>query len=209
MSNYKTAVLLLATFFAYMNATLAQTKNTLPNIKAKAPKTKYMDWGKEPVESQDGPTDTWSWHSMMCDGPQPDKTKASSTLVAQGKVKYLANNVCDDNPNTAWVEGNADYGIGEYLEFKEWGAMGDGTISILNGYQSSKASWENNSRVKKFKVTVNGKDYCTLELSDVMGIQTFILSNNKSGTIRFTIMEVYPGLKWKDTAISGIFSCGG
>jgi hypothetical protein len=86
--------------------------------------------------------------------------------------------------------------------------MGDGTISILNGYQSSKASWENNSRVKKIKITVNGKDYCTLELSDVMGIQSFVLPN-KSGTIRFTIMEVYPGLKWKDTAISGIFSCGG
>ena len=208
MSNYKTAVLLLAAFFAHMNATSAQTKNTLPNIKAKAPKTKYMDWGKEPVESQDGPTDTWSWHSMMCDGPQPDKTKASSTLAPQGKVKYLANNVCDDNPNTAWVEGNADYGIGEYIEFKEWGAMGDGTISILNGYQSSKASWENNSRVKKLKITVNGKDYCTLELSDVMGVQSFVLPN-KRGIIRFTIMEVYPGLKWKDTAISGIFSCGG
>ncbi len=208
MNNHKTAALILAAFFAYTNATIAQTKNNLPNIKAKAPKTKYMVWGKEPIEPQDGPPDTWTWTHMMCDGPQPDNTKASSTLAPQGKMKYLANNVCDDNPNTAWVEGNADYGIGEYIEFKEWGPMGDGTISILNGYQSSKASWENNSRVKKFKVTVNGKDYCTLELSDVMGIQSFVLPN-KSGTIRFTIMEVYPGLKWKDTAISGIFSCGG
>ncbi len=29
------------------------------------------------------------------------------------------------------------------------------------------------------------------------------------GQLRFTIMEVDPGLKWTDTAISGIFSCGG
>jgi hypothetical protein len=136
MNNHKTAALILAAFFAYTNATIAQTKNNLPNIKAKAPKTKYMVWGKEPIEPQDGPPDTWTWTHMMCDGPQPDNTKASSTLAPQGKMKYLANNVCDDNPNTAWVEGNADYGIGEYIEFKEWGPMGDGTISILNGYQS-------------------------------------------------------------------------
>jgi hypothetical protein len=205
----KSTTLLLVAFFAYTIVAKAQSKSTLPNIKAKAPQTKYKDWGKAPIESEDGPADTWSWQSMMCDGPQSDNTKASSTLAPQGKVKYSATNVCDDNPTSAWVEGNVDYGVGEYLEFKEWGSMGDGTISILNGYQSSKASWENNSRVKKFKVTVNGKDYCTLELADVMGVQTFVLPDNKRGTIRFTIMEVYPGLKWKDTAISGIFSCGG
>lgn len=246
MSNYRTAALLLAAFFAYAFDAIAQTKNTLPNIKAKAPQTKYKDWGKAPIESQDGPTDTWTWSSMMCGGPQSDNIKASSTLAQQGKIKYLATNVCDDNPNTAWVEGNADYGIGEFLEFKEWMPMGDGAISILNGYQSSKTSWENNSRVKKIKLSINGKDYCTIELSDVMGVQTIDLPSNIlniiqgeskvvnsesevpegsattndengnivyyipfTGSFRFTIMEVYPGLKWKDTAISGIFSCGG
>lgn len=209
MKTTNTAFLLLLALLINTYAAIAQVKNTLPSIKAKAPQAKYKDWGKAPVEPQDGPPETWSWDSMMCDGPQSDNTKASSTLAPQGKIKYSAINVCDDNPTTAWVEGNLDYGIGEYLEFKEWGSMGDGTISILNGYQSSKASWENNSRVKKFKVTVNGKDYCTLELADVMGVQTFVLPDNMRGTIRFTIVEVYPGLKWKDTAISGIFTCGG
>jgi hypothetical protein len=246
MNILKTTTLLLAAFFASTYAATAQSKTTLPNIKANAPQTKYMVWGKEPVEAQYGPTDTWTWTHMMCDGPQSDNTKASSTLAPQGKVKYSANNVCDDNPNTAWVEGNVDYGIGEYLEFKEWVPMGEGTISILNGYQSSKASWGNNSRVKKIKLSINGKDYCTIELSDVMGVQTIDLPSNIlkiiqgeskvvnsnsevpegaasiidesgkieytipfKGSFRFTIMEVYPGLKWKDTAISGIFSCGG
>ena len=246
MNNYKTASLLVIAFFSYTNATFAQTKNSLPTIKADAITSKYMVWGKEPVASQEGPTDTWTWNSYMCDGPPSENIKASSTLAPQGKVKYLASNVCDDNPNTAWVEGNADYGIGEYLEFKDWGPRGNGTISILNGYQSSKASWENNSRVKKIKVSINGKDYCIIELSDVMGVQTIDLPSNLlnilqgeskevnsdsevpegaasvndgsgkivysipfTGTLRFTIMEVYPGLKWKDTAISGIFSCGG
>ena len=47
-----------------------------------------------------------------------------------------------------------------------------------------------------------------------MGVQTFNLPANVSKVfgevkkVRFTILETYPGLKWKDTAISGIFSCG-
>ena len=196
-----------------LNIQTAFSQSNLPNIKAKIPTSKYKDWGTMPVESQDGPADTWTWTHQMCDGPQD--VKASSTLAQQGKYKYLASNILDDNPTTAWVEGNVDYGTGEFLEFKDWVPMGNGEISILNGYQSSKTSWENNSRVKKFKISINGKDMCILELGDVMGVQTFNLPANVSKVfgevkkVRFTILETYPGLKWKDTAISGIFSCGG
>ena len=193
----------------------AETNVQLPLIKGKMGENKYKDWGTSAPASDMVPPDPWSWTYTMCDGPAKENVKASTTLSAQGKYKYLANYVCDDDPTTAWVEGNADYGIGEFLEFKDWIPMGNGEISILNGYQASKASWENNSRVKKFKISINGKDVCILELGDVMGVQTFnlpviLLKNLGEGkTIRFTILEVYSGLKWKDTAISGIFSCGG
>lgn len=189
----------------------------LPSIKAITSGDKYVNWGAKPVENEDGPPDVWTMPSMMCDGlSDPDDVKASTVLASQGKYKYLAEYVCDDDPTTAWVEGNPDYGIGEFIEFNNPVIMGDGEISILNGYQSSKTSWENNSRVKKFKVSLNGKDFAILELADVMGAQTFtlpsILLNRIGGetdVLRFTILEVYPGTKYKDTAISGIFSCGG
>jgi hypothetical protein len=203
--------LIFALFVLDIQTVFSQTN--LSNIKAKIPTSKYTDWGAMPVESEDGPSETWSWTHQMCEGPQ--EVKASSTLAQQGKYKYTANNILDDNPTTAWVEGNVDYGIGEFLEFKEWVPMGTGEISMLNGYQSSKTAWENNSRVKKFKISINGKDVCILELGDVMGVQTFNLPANAlktlegGGILRFTILEVYPGLKYKDTAISGIFSCGG
>jgi len=219
--------------------------SNLSIIKAKLPVNKYKDWGKKPIEDM-GPADPWCWTHGMCYGPEEDNINASTTLAPQGKFKYLAKYVCDDDPTTAWVEGNADYGIGECLEFKNWIPMGNGEISILNGYQATRASWENNSRVKKFKISINGKDVCILELGDVMGVQTFNLPANIlkilqgetkivhsnaevpegassindgngnieytkpfKGSLRFTILEVFPGLKWKDTAISGIFSCGG
>ena len=211
MKKFNYSLLLLVSF-AFTNI-YAQAQ--LPAIKAKMSSTKYKDWGKKPLEGDMGPADPWTWTHNMCYGPMDENVKASTTLAPQGKFKYLAKYVCDDDPTTAWVEGNADYGVGEFIEFKDWMPMGNGEISILNGYQASRASWENNSRVKKFKISINGKDAYILDLGDVMGVQTFNLPANVAKVfgdvinVRFTILETYPGLKWKDTAISGIFSCGG
>ena len=197
----------------------AKPVETLPVIKAKAGSQRIMDWGKKPEEALEGPTDNWVWTHMMCHGVYGEDLRVSSTLAPQGKNNYKASNLGDDDPTTAWVEGHTDYGVGEYIELTDWSPSGDGTISILNGYQASKSSWENNSRVKQLKVSLDNKDYCIIELSDVMGIQQFQFpkdlqsviskSEGKSVKLRFTIKDVYPGIKWKDTAISEIFSCGG
>jgi hypothetical protein len=207
--------------------------------------SKYVEWGKKPISvgTDEGPPDAWTWPSMMCDGLCG--ISASSTLGPQGKFNYEPSNVCDDNPTTAWVEGAEDHGIGEFIEVDQM-VMSEGIIYILNGYQSSKTSWENNSRVKKLKISFNGIDICIVGLADKMGVQFFKVPeyvmqlmlgeeitvrslseipdgaihktdvNGKityslpsGGKLRFTIMDVYPGLKWKDTAISRIFSCGG
>jgi len=193
-------------------------QNTLPNFKADLPQTRYFDWGKPPIPDPEGPGEPWVHPHNMCHTIY-DQVLASSTLGPQGKNNYNVSNVSDDNPKTAWVEGQDDYGIGAYLEFTNFVIYGS-QIHILNGYQSSQTSWENNSRVKKLKVSCNGKDLCTLDLGDVMGIQTFTLTDamlqkinpseeGRQKTIRFTIMDVYPGIKWKDTAITEIFTCGG
>ncbi len=48
--------------------------------------------------------------------PEILTVKASSTLF-DGKRLYSVKGVFDDNPQTAWVEGKADQGIGEWVEF--------------------------------------------------------------------------------------------
>lgn len=106
---------------------------------------------------------------------------------------------------TAWVEGKADFGIGEFFEIKAAGIN-----TIYNGYQSSPKSCVENSRVKKFKVYKNNVALCYLDLTDEMGRQTFELPghNNynpeKSYVFRFEILDVYKGTKWSDVAISEI-----
>lgn len=195
---------------------LTSPVSNIPLVKAIAKTDKYVDWGTRPLEGEDGPADPWTMPFMMCQGPPflEGQLKASSTLAPNGKTNYLVSNVSDDDPTTAWVEGKPDDGIGEFLELN-WVPMGNGEISLLNGYQTSKSVWENNNRVKKIKVSIGGKEVCIVELADVMGSQQFTLPNYDGANskpdipMRFTILEVYPGLKWKDTAISGIFSCGG
>ena len=128
---------------------------------------------------------------------------ASSTLAPHASHSYDIENIQDYNHQTAWVEGKSDYGIGEYFI-----VAGDVNI-IYNGYQKSRYSWENNSRVKKFKIYKNNKPICYLKLNDLMGSQYFGLpedydSEEIDPVFKFEIVEVYKGDKWKDVAITHI-----
>ena len=223
MINSKTTCgfyLMTILFFSNSIGNAQKILSRYPIIYSQFSDVRYFDWGKRPIQPEDGPGENWTSSSMMCMGPT--QVVASSELANQGKFNYKANNISDDDPTTAWVEGNNDYGIGEFLEFQDWFVFGYREVYILNGYQSSKTAWENNSRVKEIEISFNGKILCSVILGDVMGLQTFVLttdiikfieSNNEiegsSKTVKFTIIDVYPGLKWKDTAISEIYTCGG
>jgi len=163
---------------------------------------------KSLVECEYG--DSWSW------GVVPEYV--SSELPLQKNNTYSRFNLGDRDPRTAWVEGENDYGIGEYIDMNihNEGSM---TMSILNGYQKSIKSWKDNSRVKTFKVYVNGEEIVYLHLEDRMGEQNISFSSLLSANfdnwdelelvIRLEIFDVYPGNKWSDVAISGIsvFAC--
>jgi hypothetical protein len=138
-----------------------------------------------------------------------------STLASQGSVNYAAKNVQDDDPMTAWVEGDTEYGIGEFIEVKN--VTISSMIFIYNGYQKNPKSFQENSRVKSLKVSENGVDRCIIRLTDEMGGQgvsteelklKFIKSALSNITLRLTITEVYPGTKYKDVAISELFNSG-
>ena len=156
-------------------------------------------------------------------------TSSSSTLANQGSTSYDAYNLKDWDPNTSWVEGESDYGIGEYfLVFPQENfdddrlpAVFEVPNRIYNGYQKSYSLWIKNSRVKKFKIYTtdyymdehyfDGEDYqsvyepvCYLILQDKMGGQYFDLPITLSGNfvIKFEIVEVYKGDNWSDVAIT-------
>ena len=167
----------------------------LPTVYAEGG-VKYYDYAaeqKSEIEEYGEYLSFWT-----CLAPTDIETSVSSFLQSQGSNSYHPNNMLDGNPQSAWVEGKSGYGIGQEITFE-----GGIPNMILNGYQKSINSYYNNSRVKTFKVYFNGKALCYLRLRDLMGEQRFDLPiNSYDGYLIFEIVDVYPGKKWKDTAIS-------
>lgn len=142
---------------------------------------------------------------------------ASSTLSPHGDYNYNVSNIDDYDPRTAWVEGRSDYGIGEYFEINAFDPHPGTLFFILNGLQKSVNLWKYNSRVKTFKIYYNETPLCYLRLEDNMQWQSFNLSDmpddldsyhdgddRRNITFRFEIVDVYPGMKWKDVCITEI-----
>jgi hypothetical protein len=159
--------------------------------------------------------------SWYCGGG-PDSVYASSTLYSVKNV-YAATNAHDLNYSTAWVEGVKGDGIGEYLVYHfEAGRPRITDIIVANGYVKSEKAWTENSRVKKLKLYYNNKPIAILNLEDKRQEQSFHftkpfgnkrdnhenLIKKNSWTLRFEILEVYPGDKYDDTAITEIYFDG-
>ena len=172
-------------------------------------------------EALSGPWQTISDGCSWYCGGMIEVTSASSSLPTSKSGSYAAVNLHDSDVRTAWVEGKEDYGVGESITLKSSGAYID-RIDIWNGYQKSPELYTKNSRVKVLKLYINDKPSILLHLEDTPAVQYFNLEKlieqtttsstsetpsteqPKPRTLRFEIMEVYPGSKWKDTAISEI-----
>lgn len=183
---------------------------TIPIIKSeRESKERFLDWGPKPKSDPNLIGQYQSWIVPM-GHTSVEVTSVSSFLAPQGKFNFKMNNLIDDDPKSAWVEGKADYGINEWIEFKEVSQ----SLIISNGFQYSKQVFMENSRVKSFEVKVGNKTVCYLQLDDCMGTQSFAVGDllskkDKSIPVRLIIKEVYEGTKYKDTAISEIFTLFG
>ena len=158
------------------------------------------------------------------DGPQDcfpvTNITATSRLAPQGNNNYNEKNLYDYNDFTPWVEGVKGYGIGEKVTFTlEDVSAGFTGISITNGYSKNQTAWKNNSRVKKLKLSVDGREKFILNLKDQMGEQVFqfgddVVLNVVDGefqevfTVTIEIIDVYKGIKYDDTAISEVTFLG-
>ncbi len=148
-------------------------------------------------------SDGCSWYC----GGLIEVQSASSQLPNSKANTYGADNIHDSDIRTAWVEGKDDYGIGESITLQSTGAHIE-QISIWNGYQKSPELYFQNSRPKSLKLYINDQPMYVLALEDSRAVQYFTIEGTKTidgpRRLRFEIIEVYPGSKWKDTAISEI-----
>jgi hypothetical protein len=146
-------------------------------------------------------------------------SEASSELLP--KDVYVARNIQDIDPTTAWVEGVKGDGIGETISFYTNKGHNQGeaflidSIGIINGYAKSPATFKNNGRVKKLFIRFDvDNDYepeynkplvKPVMLSDSPDMQIIRFKTPiKATDIEFKIAEVYKGEKFDDTAISEV-----
>ena len=151
--------------------------------------------------------------SWYCGG-QIDSITASSALGE----KYAAEKAHDFSIVTAWVEGVEGNGEGEYIKYAFPGTCPRiTTVLIHNGYVKNWDVWRDNGRVKKLLMYYNDKPYVILHLQDTPNLQSFdvgILGHEERSvaspawSIKFEILEVYPGEKYEDTVITEIYFDG-
>ena len=161
-------------------------------------------------------TDLYSGFCSWYCGGEILSVKASSSLKPQGKFNYKAENAHDFNHRSVWVEGAGGQGIGEWLEYEFPGRCPRITkVEILNGHVKNDKVWRENSRVKSLKMYYMGKPYAILDLEDSRTLQCFnvgVLGPHDEAapnwTLRFEILEVYPGEKFADTVISELYFDG-
>lgn len=156
--------------------------------------------------------EVYGWGCSWYCGGEVEAVEATSVRDSMLGSTYLPTQAADSRLSTAWVEGAEGDGIGERLTFTfsphSWPVS---EIKIVNGYAKNEKVWRANSRIRKLKVLHNGQWVYTLQLADIRDLQVFLLpdtlgtpSGKAPWTLSFEILEVYPGSKFSDTAITEI-----
>jgi hypothetical protein len=196
----------------YLFATIDSIIESYPNYKTAREhltSRQIKIYENEEEYSKEDHLDVGTWGCSWYCGGGPDSIFASSELKSFKNFDYKANNAHDFSLRTAWIEGHSGYGVGESLTYRfAKHSPPVTTIEIYNGYMKSEKTWQNNSRVKRLKLHVDGKPYAFLELKDIKSKQIFEIGLHQGQKtelyLKFEIVDVYKGDKYDDVAISEI-----
>lgn len=131
---------------------------------------------------------------------------ASSVLKPSKAIRYEPSMMFDGNRETAWVEGEADNGINETLTLHFGRDRLLSGFEIINGYDKTQRIWEANARVKTLDATTSDGQTLTVSLQDVRGASRVDFRPPiRTGWLELRIRGVFPGSKYKDTAISELY----
>lgn len=133
--------------------------------------------------------------------------QASSTLPPADGHSYDAGNLKGLGDDRVWSEGAKGSGAGEWLELKPVAPKPLAAVEIWPGFARSEALFQANARPKKIMVTLNGEHQFSADIPDAMDSHRIPIRGYTKPvkTIRLTFQEVWPGKKFEDLCISGIW----
>jgi hypothetical protein len=128
---------------------------------------------------------------------------ASTSLSPEKGNDYSPRRAFDGDPATAWVEGTAGNGEGEWIELLFGAPVTFQTVEIANGYAKSRKAYADNGRIARARLEFQGGGGYELTLQDSLEPQTIRLpAAVTSGWVRLVILSVYPGGRWQDTCLN-------
>lgn len=136
-------------------------------------------------------------------------TSASSHLPTDHGGQYQSWMATDDTLETAWVEGVAGPGVGEWIELTFPGTVEVHSIAIDVGYDRDADIFARNNRIKQVTLVFSDGEQVELDFADQRGMQTIPLvrapgPNVMTTSVRIVIDQVYPGSKYDDTCLAEI-----
>lgn len=139
------------------------------------------------------------------DGPPTSVTLSASSTFHQTGYDYSPKSAMDGDASTAWVEGVSGDGTGESLTLDFGSVCTVNTIQIWAGYQKGESLYEKNNRPERVRLTFSDGSSREIVLKDVYGMQSIDLGGDvQTASITITILSVYAGSAYDDTAISEI-----
>ena len=222
----KRSIITILIAITAMMAVHAQEKVIKPQSITPMPKISVEQWEKLSNQYEDDSEELWKYgditvyddlYSGRCSwycGGEVKSVTASSCLSPNNKFDYKGENAHDFNHESVWA--TKGKGIGESLTYTFEGKCPRiTTVEILNGHVKSEEAWKANSRVKKLRVWYNNQPYAILVLEDSRTLQSFDVGilgyyddAKPDWTLKFEILEVYPGSKYDDTVIAELYFDG-
>jgi hypothetical protein len=131
------------------------------------------------------------------------QVSASSTLAPE--AAYSCANLFDARKEFVWCEGAKTTGEGETLQFRFDQPVNITAVEIWNGYQRSDKHFSANGRLRDFTFGATDGPTGTYTLRDTEAGQKIDLSAAAKGqTFTLSVKSIYPGVKYKDLAISDL-----
>jgi len=131
---------------------------------------------------------------------------ASSVLTPQGTRTYSPLNALGGR-DTAWVAGVPGDGVGEWLNIGFDGTACFRTLVVRNGYGRNAASFKGNNRVRRMRITTaDGLSFVATMPDSNKEHRVPLPRVVKTPWVRMTILEVYRGRRWRDTAVGAFMA---
>ena len=221
-------LLFFVLFVTMTMAIQAQVRVIMPESISEMPKMSVEEW-EQLCDSEDFDEENYDvlrygdlsiyddLYSSKCSwycGGEVQQVTASSCLPRYKAFTYEGENAHDFNHESVWA--TKGKGIGESLTYTfRGGCPRITTVKILNGHVKNETAWKNNSRVKRLLMYYNERPYAILALQNSRTLQCFDVGivgfndpQKPDWTLKFEILDVYPGAKYEDTVIAELYFDG-